>query len=197
MKIIIITVIAVCGFAVGAKSQIYVRSNLLWDAMLMPNIGVEFSVSDKITLGADFYASWLGAKKHKTQGWMPSIEGRYYFSELFKGHHLGITASYYNINKVKYFYSDSYAKDGYAVGGGLLYGYSINLGEKWNLSFNIGAEYTSIKAYKMQKRGDGTYRQPANKEKKSEFMPRAGIVLAWKINTAKCATCPRYDSRYY
>lgn len=58
------------------------RTNMLYDVALIPNIGVEFWLPMNFTIGADYFATWLysDAKHIYWQGYGGYLTLRYYFA---------------------------------------------------------------------------------------------------------------------
>lgn len=42
-----------------------IRTNALYDVLLLPNIGISASVTDRIIVGADWMATWLNNSRHR------------------------------------------------------------------------------------------------------------------------------------
>ena len=189
-----------------AASQTWIRTNGLFDLAVIPNVGFEFGLGGKVSLGTDFYMSFLNTSDHKSKGWAGTVELRYYFKEKFKGHHLGATASYYNVDEGKVFIFDPYLKNGGGFGYGLLYGYTIAFTDNFLMSIDLGCEYTGLKGYWMlydasndryvhpndNKDSNGNP-DPLGKTKKNYVLPRGGITLSWRLG-GRDKSCPRYDS---
>lgn len=128
------------------QSYIAVKTNLLYDAILVPNIGVEAKVFNNYTLYADImYAGWDFPKQHFYWDLYGTQCGaRIYFGDRskersFTGHHMGI-------------YAQVLAYDLQAgnigqqtitlhIGSGIEYGYAIPIGRNLNLDFELGIGY--------------------------------------------------------
>ncbi|MDE6271338.1 MAG: DUF3575 domain-containing protein [Muribaculaceae bacterium] len=134
-----------------------VKSNLLYDATLTVNLGAELKVAPKwsIDLSGSLNAWELGGGK-RWKHWMAQPEARYWFCDATAGHFLGFHAlgGQYNIGHL------DFAKDflgvhfselrhqryqGWAVGGGVAYGYSWVLGKHWNFEAEVGVGYIYAK----------------------------------------------------
>lgn len=132
--------------AVRNRSYIALKTNFLYDAILVPNIGVEAKIWDNYTLYADImYAGWDFPKHHFYWDlYGVQCGARKYFGEKsversFTGHHLGV-------------YAQALAYDFQAgnigqqtitlhVGAGFEYGYAIPIGRNLNLDFELGIGY--------------------------------------------------------
>ncbi len=131
------------------------KTNLLYDALLVPNIGIEFGLGTRWSLAANYmYAWWNSDKIH----WYHRVYGgdltlRYWPKRNFDGHHIGISTQALT-------YDFEYGDLG-IIGGepggtildqanfsiGLEYGYSLPLANRLNLDFSICAGYMWGKFY--------------------------------------------------
>lgn len=141
-----IALLIISPFIIKAEAQttIAVKSNLLYDAALVPNIGVELPIVKNFSLALDWqYAWWKNNPKHrKWQTYGGYLEGRYWLSQeekLFKGHHIGLYAQAltYDVE----FGGRGYLSARWNYGGGISYGYAQYIGKKLHLDFSIGIGY--------------------------------------------------------
>lgn len=155
------------GTMFTAKAQdVAVKTNLLGDALLNVNAGVEVGLAPRWTLDlSGYYNAWT-INGHKWKHWLAQPEARYWFCDRFAGHFLGIHAmgGQYNFGNIKngisFLGSDfskltDYRYQGWAVGGGVAYGYAWILGRHWNLELEIGVGYlyTRYDKYNCQECG--------------------------------------------
>lgn len=129
-----------------------VKTNLLMDAVAVPNLGCEISLGRKFSLGADAHFAWWYSNEkawfHQTYGADAFVRwwfGRKSRTDWLTGHHLGIygQALTYDFEWGKE--GQQSPKPGYAAG--LEYGYSAPIGKHLNLDFSIGAGYYMGKYY--------------------------------------------------
>ena len=121
-----------------------IKSNLLYDALVIPNIGVEVGIGKGLTIGGYYQNIWLrnGAytKWYRLEGFEAEI--KYYINKVrrpFKGHHVGI---YGQMLTWDFTYKGrGYLAERWAYGGGISYGYALPIGKRFNLDFEIGAGY--------------------------------------------------------
>lgn len=147
----IFTAIAlVLSFTIGVSAQkVGIKSNVLADATLSPNLGVEFRMAPKWTfdLSGQLNAWTIDSKKWKH--WLVQPEARLWLCEAFQGSFFGLHAlgGQFNIghikNNINIFGNDfsqlsDYRYQGWAVGAGIAYGYAWLLGKHWNLEAEIG-----------------------------------------------------------
>lgn len=171
MKKSIIIFILISLPAVIWAQRFAIKNNLLYDATLTPNLGIEMSLGKKSTL--DISAgmnpfTFNDGKKFKH--WLVQPEYRGWFCEKFNGTFWGIHLhggefSVANLDLPFGVLSqlENHRYEGYFVGGGLTLGHQWVLSKHWNLEAAIGAGYAFIdyEKYDCAKCGpkikDGTY----------------------------------------
>lgn len=133
-----------------------IRSNLLYDAVLAPNIGADFYLGNHYSLGFNYKYAWLkdDSRHIYWRDYGGDLNIKYWFGKLaeekpFQGHHVGLYAQAFTYD----FEFGGKGVLGGLPGGTLLddysiilaadYGYSLPLTEKLNLDFCIGAGYMS------------------------------------------------------
>jgi len=159
-----------CTLSVWGQ-KIGIKNNLLYDATLTPNLGVEMSVGKKSTL--DLSAglnpfTFNDGKKFKH--WLVQPEYRRWFCEKFNGTFWGVHlhGGEFSVANLKLPFGmfpslKDHRYEGYFVGGGLSIGHQWVLSKRWNLEASIGAGYAFIdyEKYDCPKCGpkvkDGTY----------------------------------------
>lgn len=151
-KKILLLAVVIC-MTVSAKGQnVAIKTNLLYDAFLNANAGVEIGLAPRWTLDVSGdYNAWP-INEHRWKHWLVQPELRYWFCDRFAGHFLGVhgLGGQYNIGQIPVNYTvlgkdlsklADFRYQGWAVGGGIAYGYSWILGKHWNLEAEIGAGY--------------------------------------------------------
>ena len=134
--------------AVGQK--VALKTNLIGDALLNPNLGIELGIAPKWSLDvpASFNA-WNLSHDRKWKHWYVQPGVRYWFCDRMAGHFVGmhLYGGQYNIGgwdgHVKFLNTDfRRLKDsrfqGWFAGAGISYGYSWILGKHWNIEAEIG-----------------------------------------------------------
>ncbi len=169
------------------------RTNLIYDAMLVPNVGAEFHLAKNWTLMANvMYAWWHTDITHyywRIYGGDLTI--RKYFGKLAKekplqGHHLGAYAQLFTFDV-------EWGERGYMGGKpggdiwdkhnyifGLEYGFSLPVTKRLNIDFSIGAGYHGG-TYHEYLPIDDHYVWQATKERHYWGVTKAEISLAWLI----------------
>ena len=131
-KIFVLMLVAFASVSVQAQ-QLAIKSDAAWDLMRAFNLGVDVVVGNRTTLGVSGYAcnnTW--GKKLEAYAFQP--EYRYFFSgRAMHQHYLGAGALglYYRDKN----HADQYSKT-IAFGGGLIFGYIMHLGKRWNIDFH-------------------------------------------------------------
>ena len=124
------------------------KNNLLYDATLTPNIGIEQKI-DSLSTVQLFYGlnPWRLSDTKRLRHWSLMPEYRRWFKEPFLGHFVGLHAlgGEFNIAGIGPTASiRDYHYEGWYVGGGLTYGYAWRLAEHWNLEAAIGLGYVHL-----------------------------------------------------
>ena len=121
------------------------KTNLLYDAILIPNIGVEWGFADHWSAAANWMYTWI-SNNSKHRYWRiygGDLEVRYWLNSdedrPLKGHHFGAYGGIltYDIE----FGGKGYQGDRWSYHFGLSYGYSMPIARRLNLDFNIGIGY--------------------------------------------------------
>lgn len=145
-RILVLLVVTTAGMMQDTKAQnVAVKSNVLADAFLNPNLGIEIRLAPKWTLDATGqFNAWTLSHDRRWKHWAVQPEVRYWFCDHFSGHFVGahIHGGQYNIGgfdgKINFLGTDARKlKDthyqGWFVGAGIAYGYTWILGRHWNL----------------------------------------------------------------
>ncbi|MCH5325652.1 MAG: DUF3575 domain-containing protein [Duncaniella sp.] len=142
-------------FAVRAQN-VNIKTNLLPDAALSPNLGVEVGLAPHWSLDLTGQLNLWPVNDHKWKHWLVQPEARYWFCEYFAKHFVGLhlLGGKYNFgnirNDINFLGSDfsrltDHRYQGWAVGGGIAYGYSFLLSKHFNLELEIGVGYLYTK----------------------------------------------------
>lgn len=164
------------------------RTNLLYDAALIPNIGIEIWLGKQFTIGADWFGTWLSWDERHLywQGYGGYLTLRYYFGKQakayrFVGHHAGIygSALTYDVE----FGGKGYQAAKFGFGGGLEYGYSLRLNRSLSFDFTLGVGYQGgeYKVYQPTNDGTGHYEWLATYKRHWIGPTKAEISLKWMI----------------
>ncbi|MDE5871278.1 MAG: DUF3575 domain-containing protein [Muribaculaceae bacterium] len=131
-----------------------IRTNMLYDALLVPNLGAEFYLGKNISLyGEWMYAWWDNDRRHhfwRIYGGDLGLRwwfGRKAHSKPLTGHHLGVYGSIltfdFELGDTGYLGGKPGGTlwDRWLVNTGIEYGYSLPVGKRINIDFSIGIGY--------------------------------------------------------
>lgn len=119
-----------------------VKTNLLFDVAMMPNVEVEVPIRNRWSLNGEVMFPWwlFENDKYCLQILMGSVEGRYWLGnrkkkDVLTGHFLGLYAGGGK-------YDLQWDRDGYQgeffIAAGLSYGYAMKIARNLRLEFNLG-----------------------------------------------------------
>lgn len=176
--------------AVPAKPYCFaVRTNVLYDAMLLPTIGVEWRVNRDLGVKLDGSLAWWGDEKEKVQKmWLLNPEVRWYLLRD-KRFYVGASGNYGQYNIYKYAVGSIVSKDtgyqGSMWGAGVTVGYQLYLSRYFSVDFNLGLGYTRFD-YDTFGITDGVRVYKERDRTKNFWGPtQAGISLVWTIGGNK------------
>lgn len=180
---------------VDTKQPAYfaIKTNMLYDALLVPNVGVEFSLGKRWSVAADWMYGWWSRNK-SNRYWRVYGGGltvRKYFGakaaeKPLQGHHIGINAQMLT-------YDIEFGGKGYMGGkpGGTLwdrmnytigaeYGYSMPVARRLNIDFSLAAGYMGGRYYEYTPL-DGHYVWQATKNRKWIGPTKVEVSLVWLL----------------
>jgi hypothetical protein len=131
------------------------------------NLGVEFKLSDRLTLKLPVtYNPWTFNDNKKFKFILAQPELRWWFCEPFSGHFLGLHAHYafFNVGGVGSDYMKDYRYQGDLWGGGISYGYQFYLAPRWILEAAIGVGYAHLNYDKYRCETCGDFLGEENKD---------------------------------
>ncbi len=144
----------------GERKPYYfaLKTNMLYDAALVPNLGIEFYLGKNLSLYGDWMHAWW-SKRDRNRYYRiygGELGLRWWFGDKahekpLTGHHAGIYAGAYTFDM-------EFGGRGYLGGlpgghlldrcfinAGLEYGYSLPVSKHFNIDFSIGIGYTGGK----------------------------------------------------
>ncbi len=162
-----------------------VKTNMLYDALLVPNGGLEIYLGKNWSIDAYWmYAWWKSDRVHnywRTYGgdvelrkWLGSAARR----KPLTGHHIGAYAQI-----VTYDFElggRGYLADRWSYAAGMSYGYSLPVAKRLNIDFSIGLGYMGGE-YKEYLPQDGHYVWQSTKRRHWIGPTKAEISLVWLI----------------
>ncbi len=140
------------------SQHVGIKNNLLYDATLTPNLGLEIGMGKKTTLdliGA--YNPFTFKDDRRFKHWLAQPEVRFWSCEKFNGTFWGIHAhgGEFSVGGWKLPFDmfkplKDHRYEGYFVGGGISVGHQWMLSKHWNLEASIGAGYAFIEYEKYK-----------------------------------------------
>lgn len=136
------------AFSVNAQ-KVAIKSNLLYDALLTPSLGVEVGVAPKWTVDVSGQLNAWAVNDHRWKQWLVQPEARYWLCRRFSGHFFGahLLGGQFNFGNIdlpfKFLGTDfrqlkDYRWQGWMAGAGLAYGYTWILNKRWSFETEIG-----------------------------------------------------------
>ncbi len=173
-----------------------VKTNILYDVALVPNVGVEFHVGKNFTVGGNWmYAWWRNDNKHDYwRIYGGDVYVRKYFGKRakekpYQGHHVGVYAQAVTYD----FETGGRGVIGGVPGGNIFdklnytfmaeYGYALPIARRLNLDFSIGVGYFGGE-YQEYKPIDDCYVWQATKKRHYIGPTKAEVSLVWLLGPA-------------
>lgn len=170
-----------------------VKTNMLYDAVALPNVGVEFYLGKNITAGANWlYGWWSCNRRHRYwRAYGGELNARYWFGSAAKakpltGHHIGVYGSLFiydfelggkgqmgGLPGEPLWHNPSYM-------AGVEYGYSLPITRHLNIDFTIGFGYLGGKYYEYTP-VDGHYVWERTKQRRWFGPTKAEVTLVWLL----------------
>lgn len=145
--------------ATASAQTVGLKTNLIGDAVLSPNIAVEIGLAPKWTLDISGQGNfWTIKNDHRWKHWVVQPEARYWFCQRFTGHFIGVHAlgGQYNVGNIGIkdltFLGTDFSKlrdrryQGWGVGAGVAYGYAWPVAKHWNVEAEIGVGWVWTKS---------------------------------------------------
>lgn len=161
----------------GCAMGLSLRANLLRWATLTPDLGLEWHISDRWSLGVGgLWTSWSWDDKQRRYAlWEVAPEVRYYMGKERRGY-LGLL---FKTGAFNYKFSET-GKQGDLMGGGITAGYRLRLNKALDLDFNLGLGYLNAD-YEKYEVIDGVRVRRGNETKDWWGPINAGVTLVWKL----------------
>lgn len=165
--------------------RLALRTNLLYDALLLPTLGIEWRISPDLGIRLDGSLSRWGGSTGKVQKvWLLSPEVRWYLLRD-RRFYVGAAGNYGQYNIYKYplgnLLKDDTGYQGSLWSAGLSVGYQLHLARHLSVDFNLGLGYTRSE-YDSFTVTDGVRVYKSRNRTKNLWGPtQAGISLVWTI----------------
>lgn len=152
MKKVIFILISLIWSMSSYSQKVAIKNNLLYDATLTPNLGLEFGLSPKSTLDINAgYNPFTFSKGKRLKHWAVQPEYRLWNCEKFNGSFWGfhLHGGQFSVAGLKLPFGmfptlEDHRYEGFFVGGGVSFGYQWMLSKRWNLEASLGAGYAYI-----------------------------------------------------
>ncbi len=171
-----------------------IRTNTLYDAFLIPNIGAEMQLRNGWAVQLDWFYTWFSSdNRHRYwQGYGGYLTAKKYFDFEWKdsqqpltGHHVGfyISALTYDVE----WGGKGYQASRFGFGGGVEYGYSWQLSRKMKLDLTLGLGFQDgeYKEYEPSNDHYNHYVWLATKKRHWWGPTKLEVSLAWFLGGKK------------
>ncbi len=154
--ILLVTLITTVGTLARAQ-EFGIKTNLLSDAFMNVNLGIEAGLAPKWTLDAEAQVNdWTLSHGRRWKHWAVQPEARYWFCDRFAKHFIGVHVhgGQFNMGAFNGIYNflgtdarklADYRYQGWFVGAGIAYGYAWILSRHWNMEAEVGIGYSYTK----------------------------------------------------
>ena len=167
------------------SSRLALKTNILYDVFLLPNIAVEWSFAKDLSVSADWMYAWC-SKDSKHRYWRAyggNLQFNYWLGHKkrqFTGHHIGVYGGMitYDVE----FGAKGYQGAKWNYMAGVAYGYSIPAGKRININFELGIGYLGGDYYEYDY-NDSAERYFWQQTKKRKWVgpTKAEISLVWLL----------------
>lgn len=159
-KFLIMAALTVGALTVKAQ-DVGIKTNLLMDATLNVNAGVEIGLAPHWTLDLSGQYNGWKVDDRRWKNWLAQPEARYWFCDRFAKHFLGFHAlgvgyNWGNLNLPFKFLGTNFRDlkenryQGWGAGAGVAYGYAWIINKHWNFEAEIGVGWIYLKYDKYQ-----------------------------------------------
>ena len=162
-----------------------VKTNLLYDALVIPNIGLEFYLGHGWSVAGNWMYTWFKNdnryRYHRVYGGDLEVRRRLGAKKgrsPLTGHHVGLYGLLLTYDLE--WGGKGYLGDRWSYGGGISYGYSAPIGRRLNLDFTLGIGYLGGEYYEYVPQ-EGHYLWQATKKRRWFGPTKAEISLVWLI----------------
>ncbi|MDR2912366.1 MAG: DUF3575 domain-containing protein [Alistipes sp.] len=178
--------------AVSSESdRLTVRTNLLYDAFMLPTLGVEWRANPQLGIKLDGGYAYWGDEHGKVQKmWLVNPELRWYPLAKSKKFYTGVSANFAKYNLYDGLLirelggsvnQGNHGYQGTAWGAGVVAGYKLSLSRRFALDFNVGLGYTRMDYDTFEVVDRTRYKQEAGLRKNFFGPTQAGVNLIWII----------------
>lgn len=153
------------------SQQSVLKTNLLYWVTGTPNAALEWATGRKHSVVLEGgWQPWQYSDTKKLKHWLVQPEFRYWTCETFNGHFWGVHAlgGQFNAGGIKMPFGmfpsfKEHRYQGWAIGGGLSYGYHWLLSRQWAIELTVGLGYLYIDYKKYRCASCGTALKNTNR----------------------------------
>ncbi|MDL2212443.1 DUF3575 domain-containing protein [Bacteroides sp. OttesenSCG-928-D19] len=163
----------------------YLRTNMLYDVALLPNIGFEWKIASRVGIKVDAGTSYWGSDKGFVQKmYLVNPEVRCY---LLQSRNLYVGASF---NYLKYnaydglmglFFPEGVGYQGHLWNAGITMGYQLPISSRMYIDFNLGLGYSKVEHDSFTVVDEVRYARKVGQSFNFYGPTQAGITLVWRI----------------
>ena len=177
----------------GGAQSVALKTNLLYDATLSPNLGIEARLGRKVTGQLVAGINLWDINADKNRKWRHALvqpEVRYWLCAPFSGHFFGthLLYTHYTAGNVHLPFGlwsglRDHRYQGDLVGVGVAYGYSHILNNRWSIEGSVGVGYGVTWYRKYDCATCGSY---YGRETRHLFMPtKLSVSVVYYLNRKK------------
>ena len=127
----------------GSAQKLAVKTNLLYDALLIPSLGAELAVGQRSTVNLTATYNPFSFGERKWKNWSLQPEYRYWLHAALTGPFVGVNGIVggFNINNVRVGGLYGKQRQGTFLGGGVTVGWHLILSTRLSMELVAGADY--------------------------------------------------------
>ena len=152
IKLLLLPLLALFFHMPANAQDVAVKTNLISDVLLSPNLGFEAGLARKWTLDVNGQLNLWTVDNRKWRHWFVQPEARYWFCRRFTGHFVGLhgIGGQYNVGNIEVnmdmtntdFHPYKHKRyEGWGIGAGISYGYAWAVHPRWNIEAEVGLGY--------------------------------------------------------
>ncbi len=168
------------------KLVMAIKTNLLYDALLTPNIELEIPVRSRFSVNSELGRGWW--LRENTRCWellYGGVEGRFWFGDRSKRDQLtgwfgGVFA---NAGICDFQFEDaSGVQSDFYIAVGISAGYSLKLSDRWMMEFSVGGGYLENEYQKYWVENNETLIEDGQTMRRQSIMPlKAKVSIGWLL----------------
>lgn len=139
--VMLLTTLLVCQMS--ASQRIALKTNLVYDALLVPSLGAEYVIGQHSSLNLNCTYNPFSLKNCKWRNWSVQPEYRWWLHRALTGPFVGVNAIWggFNVDGVKLFGLSGEHRQGPFYGGGVSVGWHHILSNHFSVELTLSADY--------------------------------------------------------